>query len=266
MLFSCWAQAGGSDFYTGARSAGLASCSVTLSDPWSAFNNQAGLAGERCVSAGLFYTNRFLVPELGYSSAAGVIPLKKGNVLALSLSRFGYSLFNEKKAGLAFAKKFGDRFSCGIQTNFIRFFIRDESSRSVSTVTIEAGCITQITESFAVGVHLYNPNRSKLIEYNDERIPAALKLGAACFLSDKVKLLLEGEKESGRKQVIRAGMEYEPLNLFFMRTGITSDPGTVSFGFGFSYGKVKCDVAVEWNPVLGYTPSVSLLFQFGNEK
>ena len=50
----------------GARSAGLANASLTLSDVWSVHHNQAGLGHIRKVSAGVYYESRFLMPELGF--------------------------------------------------------------------------------------------------------------------------------------------------------------------------------------------------------
>src|SRR3954470_24173291 len=72
----------------GARSAALSDASVTYSDIWCSFNNQAGLAKLKGCTAGVDYVNRFLLPEFSTRSFAVALPTKNSGVFALSSLMF----------------------------------------------------------------------------------------------------------------------------------------------------------------------------------
>ena len=74
------AIAGGEFLPVGARSAGLAHASVTLGDVWSVFHNPAGIASLSKLSAGVYYENRFGVPEMGLRAGAFALPFGKNAV------------------------------------------------------------------------------------------------------------------------------------------------------------------------------------------
>ncbi|MFN5370782.1 MAG: hypothetical protein ACK5B6_04895 [Bacteroidia bacterium] len=71
------AKAGGEFLTVGARSAGLAHASVTLGDVWSVFHNPAGIASLQRISAGVYYENRFGLPETGLRAGAVALPFGK---------------------------------------------------------------------------------------------------------------------------------------------------------------------------------------------
>src|SRR4051812_4058526 len=93
------------NYPVGARSSAVANASVTYSDLWAAFNNQAGLAQLKNMSAGVYYENKFLLSDLSLRSFAFAVPVKKTGVFALSASVFGFSLYSEQKASIAYAKQ-----------------------------------------------------------------------------------------------------------------------------------------------------------------
>src|SRR5256885_5366971 len=81
------------NYPVGARSAGVANASVTCSDLWSAFHNQAGLALLKKISAGVYFENKFLLPDLSLKSFAIAVPSSKLGSFALSATMFGGSLY-----------------------------------------------------------------------------------------------------------------------------------------------------------------------------
>ena len=99
------------NYPVGARSAGVANASVTYSDVWSVYHNQAGLALLKDISVGTYFENRFLISQLGLRSFTAAVPVGNVGTFGLSGTFFGYSAYSEKKAGLAYAKKLGDNVS-----------------------------------------------------------------------------------------------------------------------------------------------------------
>src|SRR5262245_32490142 len=87
------------NYLLGARPAGIANAAVTLSDAWSVSHNQAGLGTMEHAAASVYFENRFLISELALKAFAFALPVKGSGTFAISASQFGYSKYNESKAG-----------------------------------------------------------------------------------------------------------------------------------------------------------------------
>ncbi len=246
------------NYIIGARAAGMGNITSVTSGFWSAQNNQAGLANYKNISAGIYYENRFMIKALGLKAVGFVLPTKSG-VFGLSYSNFGYSLYNENKIGLAYAKSFGENISAGIQLDYLLTHI-DDDFKDKGVVTFEAGFQAKLTKDICVGVHVFNPVNAKINDYNNERIPAVFKLGISYLISKKILCLLEIEKVTAQKPTIKTGMEYKILEKAYVRMGFMSDPVTFTFGFGFKIKKLKFDMASSYHQVLGFSPKVSAIY------
>lgn len=267
LLFSCFisvALFGGNDNYPlGGRSAGMGHASVALGgDLWSVHNNQAGLAWVNTIQGGFYYENRFLVKELGMKAGAVVLPIRQGT-FGLEVSSFGFSQYGENKYGLSFARKFGTRVAAGIQLDYLTTRIAGEYG-SVGAPAAEIGVMAEPVSHLRIGVHIFNPTRAKLADYNDERVPTLMRFGGQYTFSEKVFLSAELEKDVDFKAVFRGGIEYHPVKEFYLRAGAASNPGLSAFGFGVELKQFRLDLASTFHSVLGFTPQVSL--QYGINK
>lgn len=254
---------GNENTHYGARSAGMAHSSVTLYDVWSVHHNQAGLAWLEAPTAGVFFQNRFTLKELSQSGVAFAYPIK-GGTFGLSYAGFGYQLYRENKIGLAYSMKFSDRISGGVQLNYHSLRLGNTYGQG-NTFSVEAGIQAKITEKFTAGVHLFNPTRAKLVTFNDERIPTIFRFGVNYAVSEKVLLTGEAEKDIDFDAVFRAGLEYKTGNQFFLRTGIATNPGLISFGFGYWNKGLKVDLATSYHQVLGFSPEIGLSYRFNKK-
>lgn len=248
----------GEDFPVGGRSAGMANSSVTLNDFWAIHHNQAGLTGISNFSAGIYYENRFGIKNLGLKAGAVVIPTKSG-VFGLSITHFGYSQYNESKIGLAYAKAFGEKFSAGVQLDYLSTHIA-ENYGNASAIAGEIGLRYQMNKSLCIAGHIFNLNRAKIADYNDERIPTTVRLGLSYTFSEKIIITAESEKDIQYNPVIKAGLEYHPIKELFFRTGISTNPMLNAFGFGLEFKNFKLDFATSYHQTLGFTPQFSIIF------
>ena len=123
--------AGGENYPIGARSAAMGNASTMLSDLWAVHHNQAGLAGLTSPVAGIHYENRFSLQELSLKAAAFALPLAGDghSVIGLSMVSFGYSAYSDMKVGLAFGKQLGDKYSVGLQLDYLQTSIGNEYGR-----------------------------------------------------------------------------------------------------------------------------------------
>ncbi|MDQ3193176.1 MAG: hypothetical protein M3Q58_16450 [Bacteroidota bacterium] len=244
----------------GARSAAMGNSSVAISDLWSVHHNQAGLAGLDKMQAGIYYENRFLIPELSLKGLALAMPVKNG-VFGLSVSQFGFALYNESKVGLSYAQKLGEKVSAGVQLDYLNTFIA-EGYGNKGMITGEAGVQAELAPGLTIGAHIFNPFRVKLATHNNERIPTIMRLGLNYEISNKVLICAETLKDTDHKPVFRAGLEYNVIEQLYLRAGISSNPGMHTFGFGLNLKHFKIDFASSIHSVLGYSPMVSINYTF----
>ncbi|MBI2268880.1 MAG: hypothetical protein HYU69_00825 [Bacteroidetes bacterium] len=243
----------------GARSGALGNTSVIYSDVWSAFNNQAGLAFVKDISAGVNYENRFLISELSLRSVAAVLPFKGTTTFGISASSLGYHLYSENKYGLAIAKSFGEKISAGVQIDYLKAQIAEGYS-SKGIMTIEMGMLFKPIKDLIIGAHVFNPVRSRLNDYNDERVATIMKIGASYLFSEKVLLAVEVNKRTDEQPQFRTGLEYFILKNLYLRAGIGTNPSSISFGAGLSLKQVKIDLSSSYHQVLGYTPQIAIVY------
>mgnify|MGYP001607221999 FL=1 len=266
------ALAGGDNYSIGARSAGMGNASVTLGDLWSINHNQAGLADIKKITAGIYYENRFSISEMGLKAVAAAFPIPgfANGVLGLSVSYFGYAAYNDSKFGLAYAKKLGDRYSVGIQLDYLQTTIGGDYGKK-GAVAAETGFKAELIDNLFIGIHIFNPTRTKLFTYTiqeipeTERIPTIMRFGLSYRFSEKVIVSVETEKDIYYKPVFKAGIEYQPIDLLYLRAGISTDPVYNSFGFGINLNHFKIDFAASRHQVLGYTSQIGLSYEFNKK-
>ncbi len=247
----------GNDF-VGARSAAMGGYNVTLSDVWSANNNQAGLGFVKDISGGIYYENRFLLKETGYKAAAFVLPSKSG-AFGVSVASFGFELYNETKAGLSYGQRFGDKFTMGVQMNYLNTKLPQEYG-SKTTLTGAVGLIAKLSKELSLGMHVYNPTRAKLAEYDNERVPTIMKLGLDYRFSNKVMLGVSTEKDVNFDAIVNAGIEYHITEILYLRGGISTNPTQYAFGFGMQLKDFKVDLSSSFHQTLGITPGISIIY------
>jgi hypothetical protein len=245
----------------GARATGMANAAVVLDDVWSVSYNQAGLALLDHPVAGIYFDNRFMVSELAVKSFAFALPVKNSGTFAIHATQFGYSQYKESKAGIAYGRKLGGKVSAGIQLDYLSTVIADDYG-SRNSFVVEGGILAEPIANLRLGVQVFNPTRAKLAEYDDERIPAIFRVGAGYTFSGKVLLTAEVEKDIDFGANFRAGIEYHPIDVLFLRGGIATDPSLSCFGFGLKLKNFMLDASASYHATLGFAPQVGLTYDF----
>ena len=105
-----------------------------------------------------------------------------------------------------------------------------------------------------------NPNRAKLAEFTDERLPTLLKLGLKYDFSKKVTVFTEVAKDIDFDANVLVAVEYKAIDLLYFRAGYATNPALSSFGFGLNLDQFKLDFASGFDSNLGFSPQVSLSY------
>ncbi len=258
--FSFRIFAGNEIFSAGSSSAAMGNASVTNFGFWSAFHNQAGLSSMKNLTLGFHHENRFNVPELSLHSFGIALPTKPGT-LAFNFSYFGFSKYNEIKAGLSFGRFLWENFAVGIQLNYLHTHI-DNLYGNTGTLVVEGGFIANPFPDFFIGAHVYNPTRSKIGTFYDQPLPVILRLGIGYHFGNRAIVTVETEKDLYQKAIFKAGTEINVLENFVIRSGIAAKPSRASFGVGYVFRNLTVDMAFTNHQVLGLTPHVSISYAF----
>lgn len=247
----------------GGRAAAMGGTTTASNGLWAIHNNPAGMARLTQFSFGLYYENRWLLPETAFKSGAVALPTRFG-CLGLSFNQFGSSKHNENKFGLAYAKDFGQYLQIGLQLDYLLLNVGQQYA-SFRAVTFELGLQSQVTDRLTLGAYIFNPASFSFEQtLNHERIPIVMRFGMAYQFTKDFTGECEIEKNTGREGVsLRGGLEYEAVKHLFIRAGVQTNPGLLSFGIGYDVGFVQVDAAAQLHSVLGSSLQIALLFRIG---
>jgi hypothetical protein len=257
------AVSAGDPIIAGARAAALGYTSVTQSDEWSVFNNQAELAWCSRFSAGIYFENRYLVKELSCKALAVTLPVGRG-AFGVSFRHFGFDLYSELNGGVAYGMRLTRSFSAGISVDYLRLHVSD-GFKDNHAVTCQVGLAFRAGEHLRLGLHIANPVPVLLSRISGERLPTLIRFGLSWQVTEGLHADAEVEKDLAHKPAVKVGIEYRPARPLFIRIGFVSNPSAFTMGFGFELGNVRFDIASSYHMVLGYSPQASLSYLFGKE-
>jgi opacity protein-like surface antigen len=257
-------RARGGNETQGARSLALGGASLTLSDEWSPTNNVGSIGMVDRYSIGLGYETCFFLPEAGLRSVSAVLPLGGGS-LGIVGHNYGFAGFANNRVGLSYGRKLSDYISLGVGVNYVQTRLGDVYG-SRSNVVGEVGMLVMPSDKIVLAAKVYNPTRSKLADFNDERIPTVLSVAGQYMFSDKVSAMSEIEKDIDLPVNLKSGIEYSPAEEIFIRVGFATLQTSLGFGVGYKWKDLQADVSANWNQNLGYSSAISIAYRFGNRK
>ncbi|TNE55104.1 MAG: hypothetical protein EP338_05160 [Bacteroidetes bacterium] len=247
----------------GARSMSLGNATVALEDVWAYHHNPAAMAGLKGTHVGVSYENRFLLKDLQTQGLVIGQQVGKG-MLSLGAQFYGHQLYRTNRLGLGYSLKLGELLSAGVQVNYQGVNIRDYGKKG--TVTAELGLLAKLNENLHFGFSIFNLNRARFSDFQDDRLATYMRAGLRYQVSKKLMLLAEAEKEVESKIRPKGALEYGAGEKFFLRLAAVGNPMELSFGMGFKFGKqLRLDFGSAWNQLLGWSPHAGLTWQLGKE-
>jgi hypothetical protein len=236
--------------------------SKNFTDAFSGSYNQAALARVKTAAAGIFGERRFLLKELSNFCAVMAWPLKRGG-LGLAARYFGGEQFNSTQIGLGYGKQLHEKIDIGLQVNYNS--MRLAGYGSDATLNFEAGGLFHLTDKLHLGMHVYNPVGGRFGEFNNEKLAAVYTIGLGYDVSAAVAFCIEIIKEEDQPITINAGMQYSFAHHLYARLGMASGSGSYFCGLGIQWKLCRIDMASSWQPQLGFTPGIMLLFNLHHQ-
>lgn len=256
-VFGLQAQ-NGLPFTNGARSIALGKTGAGFKDINSLFNNPAGLAYVEQFSGMVAAEQRFATDELR-SVVAGVALPTSGGTFGLNIQYFGFDLYNEQRLGLSYARMLTPNLSIGTQIILHNTQIEEYGSKFIPT--FDLGLTYSVSPQITIGAYVFNPTRQEVVP--NEFLPTQLNVGIRYQSSARVNFLLEAVKDIDYPVQVRGGIEYEVIEELFLRTGISTEPVTWSFGVGYylKESRLQIDFGAYQHQFLGITPALSVLYR-----
>lgn len=242
-------------FSAGAAELGRGSLCLTYNTLWSSFQNPALMSSGNRLTAGIGCENRFGVRELGYRSAAIIIP--SGDVpLGLICTNSGFPEYRRLALGFASGMKVAENVSAGIRIDFSSQSTTGEY-RNEHSVSFEAGMLIGISDRCNLGISLFNPLPAALL---DKKGVTVLRTGLGVRQNDQIWYGTELEISTERPAELMAGFEYRLQESFRLSSGYRTGHASFSFGLGYNLDKISIDLGFETHRHLGVTTSISIIY------
>ena len=239
---------------------GLANTAVTIEDEWSVKNNPGAFSFLEKTTASIQYSNRFLVSELSNQNLCFGYHTNTGNI-GVYIQQSGFKLFRQIQVGGTYAMKLSKRFGLGININYHSTQFGDIYGQK-SNMSAGIGMKYKLNDDIQFGASVLNINRSKLSDFEDERLPSVFIIGGVYHVTKQISWLLELQKDFNTSVRIKSGLEIKANDIFEIRLGINSYPFQSAFGFGIILKQFRIDMASIWHSKLGLSPTIGLVYQF----
>ncbi|MEP2667542.1 MAG: hypothetical protein ABJH04_01030 [Cyclobacteriaceae bacterium] len=246
----------------GGRSAALGNASSTISDPWSLFNNTAGMAKIKAASANFAYAINPSLSGADRAAASLNLPMSIGT-FGVGVFKFGDELYSEQVFSAGYANHFGLA-SLGLKVNYVQY--RAEGLGAHSALSLNFGGIAELTPKVSVGAYIINLNQPQLSSGTDESLPVILVTGVQFHPQEELILLLEIEKDLHYKPTIKGGVEYAFHKKVKARTGFNLNPNTIHGGIGYQSTRLFIDYALQYNTALKTTYQLSTNYLLSKNK
>ncbi|MCB0662881.1 MAG: hypothetical protein KDC24_09085 [Saprospiraceae bacterium] len=240
-----------------ARTSGLGNIVSVQSGAYSLGNNIAGLVQLEGMAANAFLSQRYLSKDLNIIGVSFALPTNSG-AFSASFRHLGFDLWREQMVALGYARKIGNKLYLGGQIDYYNLDLKEYGQQS--NFTFELGLQMEISSSVLIGVHTVNPIRASLTE--EDVLPAYLALGLAYQLNESLNLMGEIQQDLNGSTDIKMGLAYRLVEALEAQIGYQSRASQFSFGLEYrSPFKLNLGMAMNYHQVLGFTPSVGIIYK-----
>lgn len=245
--------------HEGPASLGLGGATVALNGLHSPLANPAGLAFlKKTTAATASISTPFFQTEWKKMNVAAMLPAGSTGHFGLVFGRNGIPEFHENVVRLAYGRKLSNRIGFGATMDMLSLVVPEYGK--TGGLTIGLGILARLSEAVQLGGFVHNPLIINL--KSGERLPSGLRVGAVWQPGPAIKLLAEIEKNLLAQAVVKTGIEYGPNEKTRFRIGCRTGPIRLAGGAGLVLKRgISTDFSMEWHPVLGLTPAVSVAWR-----
>ena len=263
------------NYQPSARARGMSGAFIaSCNDPNAIFYNPGALASaEQGISLGYaqLFNNSFQILMSGALAyrlpRIGTISL---GMQAMDVEFEGYKLQQEGTYSIAHSfLLIGDVHSklyvgYGVNLYFLKFgeTVGGIDPGNQTTYGVNLGALATLHQRTHIAFAVKNLNNPSMGSDQTFDLPQHLALGIAYEPYDGVITEIDLSQKLGEETKIQAGIEFEVIDNFWLRTGASTYPNSISGGFGILLRGIKVDYGFSSHPVLPLTHQFSLGYQF----
>ncbi len=181
----------------------------------------------------------------------------------LSIDHSSTDVYTEQRFRLAYGRRLTEAFYLGGSADVLHASAQEYGSTTMATFGLSL--MARALPKVWLGAKIQNPFQQKI---GEDLVPTVLRIGACWKPSQMLMMTFETEKDLERKVLVKAGLEYRPTPLFVIRAGMRSNEvARLGFGAGIRLkNNLSIDLASEWHPSLGLTPSIMVSWRKSSSK
>jgi len=192
-----------------------------------------------------------------------VAGMGKYSGVGLGIEHSAVDVYAEHRFRLAYGRRLMEAFYLGGSADVLRASAQEYGSTTMATFGLSL--LARALPDVWVGAKIQNPFQQKI---GEDLVPSILRIGASWKPSEILLMTFETEKDLERNAMIKAGLEYRPVSALVIRAGMRSNQvARIGFGAGLRLkNNLAIDLASEWHPSLGLTPSAMISWRKKSDK
>ena len=257
LLFTSVQAQVGTTINRGAASLSMAGTYLTLENEYSLFSSPSNLVTIENIAIQASGEQRFLQTGLLNASFGIAKKISALGTVSIHANQFGIDEYKEVDISLGYGRKLDNKINLGISFSYMQLRIEEYGSKSIFNADI--GLSTYPIKNLMVVAHIIHPFRTEVAE--NSRIPLELNLGMKYTVSSKAQLRFEFHKEVDFEEQVIVSLNYTPIDILNLRTGFTTNPGSLAFGIGLKLNDfIILDFGFQTHQYLSPTPGLSALY------
>lgn len=245
-----------------ARASGMSGISIILLDVLSTRENPAQNSAFESFSVAINASRYFNIPELNSFVGSVLYPFNKTHGVAFHISRLGSNKFYDQDFALSYGITLSKKIKIGLQLERKGKYYQSELQTSLSAWTSTIGCSTTPLSWLLLGASVSNPGGSKWNNVQRTELPRIFRIGTRINFSKNTQLYTQFNKSSGYDASFHSGIEYSPVPLLQLRTGLSTSPIKPAFGVSIIRKNTQFDFAITSQYPLGLSPEMSIQHKF----
>lgn len=238
------------------NAANLASGGATVAwdAPVNGFTNPAQLG--KAPQVGVFAWSAIPYSIKGWQSHGfqAMSRIQKRSGVGLEILHSGVEGYAEQRFQLSYGRQLSEKVSLGGSVQGMR--VSADEYGSANAVTFAVGITARPLPRVLIGAIIQNPAPQKI---SGQTISNLIRIGTQWRPSEIFAVSAEVSKDIARPVQIKAGMEYRPIDLLYLRAGMRTSPARTAFGAGLALKNgIRIDFGSEWHSVLGFTPAAMI--------
>lgn len=232
---------------------------AAVQDVWNINGNSAGITSLKSSTFAVSYSKYFYDTELSRQAAVFVLPFYRG-AWGLGFQRYGISVYNEIKASTGIAKSFDNQLFIGLNANYHQIKITNYGT--AGKFSFDVGFQYAFTNEIRVAIFFENPAQLNYNAHLNFPVQSSYQIGLAYQTGYKLLVAAGAKKEFKNPADVSLGLEYQLLEAFCLRGGMSLKPYKQFAGLGVKVKKMAIDAAFENQQNIGYIPQIALAYAF----